>query len=115
MQNDIAVNIGSEALKARKALGLTQRDVAERIGIATEVYGRLERGHMLPSVRTLRSLCRTLNVSSDVLMGISTTTPTAEYMVVEHEHTRNVVKLLNKMTPKGIKLVGQLARALLNG
>lgn len=53
--------------------GLTQADVAERVGIATEVYGRLERGRMLPSVPTLWRLCMVLRTSSDEFMGLTQT------------------------------------------
>jgi transcriptional regulator with XRE-family HTH domain len=49
--------------------------VAERIGIATEVYGRLERGNMLPSVPTFRKLCAVLGLSADEALGLSNESP----------------------------------------
>ena len=54
MAKKLATRLGECARAARQRLNLTQEDVAERIGIATEVYGRLERGNMLPSVPTFR-------------------------------------------------------------
>ena len=49
--------------------------MAERIGIATEVYGRLERGNMLPSVPTFRKLCAVLGLSADEALGLSSESP----------------------------------------
>lgn len=62
--------LGDEARLARQQAGLTQADVAERIGVATEVYGRLERGLLMPSVPTLRRLCVALRLPADVLLSL---------------------------------------------
>ncbi len=34
------------------------------------VYGRVERGAMVPSVPTLRRICETLAISSDALLSL---------------------------------------------
>ncbi|MBJ6760879.1 helix-turn-helix transcriptional regulator [Myxococcaceae bacterium JPH2] len=66
----LTVIFGAAARDARLRLGLTQADVAERVGIAMEVYSRMERGKMLPRAQTLRRLCDVLHVSADVLLGV---------------------------------------------
>jgi len=66
----ISARLGSVAKDARKRADLTQEDVAERLGIASEVYGRMERGIVMPSVPTLRKICRTLGVSASELLGL---------------------------------------------
>ncbi|HYO56219.1 helix-turn-helix transcriptional regulator [Archangium sp.] len=71
MAKKLATRLGECARAARQRLNLTQEDVAERIGIATEVYGRLERGNMLPSVPTFRKLCSALALSADEALGLS--------------------------------------------
>jgi transcriptional regulator with XRE-family HTH domain len=70
MDKKLAEAIGSAARAARQRARLTQADVAERLGIASEVYGRLERGLMLPSVVTLRKLCLVLAVPADLLLDL---------------------------------------------
>jgi transcriptional regulator with XRE-family HTH domain len=70
MAKKLATRLGECARAARQRLNLTQEDVAERIGIATEVYGRLERGNMLPSVPTFRKLCAVLTLSADEALGL---------------------------------------------
>src|SRR6218665_3222801 len=71
MAKKLATRLGECARAARQRLNLTQEDVAERVGIATEVYGRLERGNMLPSVPTFRKLCAVLSLSADEALGLS--------------------------------------------
>jgi transcriptional regulator with XRE-family HTH domain len=75
MAKKLATRLGECARAARQRLNLTQEDVAERIGIATEVYGRLERGNMLPSVPTFRKLCAVLALSADEALGLSNEGP----------------------------------------
>ncbi|HEX5750846.1 MAG TPA: helix-turn-helix transcriptional regulator [Archangium sp.] len=67
--------LGDAAREARLKAGLTQADVAERIGVATEVYGRLERGLLMPSVPTLRRICLALHMSADAMLALSSPQP----------------------------------------
>lgn len=70
-RSDLSVQIGKVARETRLYLGLTQVDIAERVGLTAEVYGRVERGDMLPSTPTLLRICAALGVSSDVLVGLA--------------------------------------------
>src|SRR5690242_17953539 len=67
----LSVQIGGAARTARLKLGLTQEDLAERVGVAAEVYGRLERGDLRPSTPTLVKLSKVLGTSVDVLIGLA--------------------------------------------
>lgn len=71
----LARHVGAAAREARARAGLTQAEVAERAELATEVYARLERGHMLPSVPSLLRLCRALGVDANSLLGLVSDTP----------------------------------------
>lgn len=44
----------------RYALGMTQKDVADAIGLGVDQVCRIETGKAKPSLRTLVSLCQTL-------------------------------------------------------
>ncbi|WP_224241845.1 helix-turn-helix transcriptional regulator [Hyalangium gracile] len=68
--------LGRAARLARMRSGLTQADVAESIGTVTEVYGRMERGKLLPSVPTLLRLCVALHSGPHELMGFVPMGPT---------------------------------------
>ena len=64
-------DIGNAARKARVALGLTQEDAAEEIGVTVEFYSRIERGTSLPSLKTLVSMAMAFRVSTDKLLGLT--------------------------------------------
>ncbi|MGB0969412.1 MAG: helix-turn-helix domain-containing protein [Mycobacterium sp.] len=67
---DLATIFGRQLRKARAALHLTQADVAERIQITEEGYGRIDRGAQPPSLRTLCRLVVELGVTPNFLFGI---------------------------------------------
>ncbi len=67
--------IGAVAKQARTRAGLTQADVAEALGTHPEVYGRMERGTVMPSVPTLMRMCLTLGCGPHELMGFAEVQP----------------------------------------
>lgn len=70
VERPLAMTLGGAAHAARTRAGLTQAEVARRVGVQLEVYGRIERGEVFPSVPTLRRLCVTLEIGSDELLGL---------------------------------------------
>ena len=64
--------LGDAARAARLRLGLTQAEVAKKVRLKSGVYGRVERGAMVPSVPTLRRICETLGISLDALLSLGT-------------------------------------------
>ncbi|MBU8900861.1 helix-turn-helix domain-containing protein [Corallococcus sp. M34] len=71
MNEDLAATIGAISRAAREQMGLTQAEVADRVGLVPPVYSRLERGQMLPSVPTLYRLCTELMLSPEDLLGLA--------------------------------------------
>lgn len=119
MDKKLAITIGAAARAARARLELTQADVAERIDVATEVYGRLERGGMLPSVQTLLKLCHELNVSADELLGLATSSGSRSAHAhepsappPERAEIRRLLRAVRQLTPAQVKLLGLVANAL---
>ncbi|HVG60584.1 MAG TPA: helix-turn-helix transcriptional regulator [Hyalangium sp.] len=118
MDKKLASTIGAAARAARMRLELTQADVAERIEVATEVYGRLERGGMLPSVQTLLRLCHELNVSADELLGLTQHSPSPRSSEgpsapTERPEIRRFLRSLRQLDSSHVKLLGLVAKALL--
>lgn len=61
----------NENLKvAREALGLSQKEVAEKIGVANSTYSLYESGNREPNVQTIKKIAKALNVSADRLLGL---------------------------------------------
>ncbi|WNG54171.1 helix-turn-helix transcriptional regulator [Archangium gephyra] len=62
-------SFGKAARAARLRLGLTQAQIARRAGTTSDVYGRIERGDMMPSVPNLLRLCEALESTPDTLLS----------------------------------------------
>lgn len=56
--------------KARERKNMTQKEVAERIGVAKSTYSLYESGNREPNVQTIKKIADLLNVSADELLGI---------------------------------------------
>lgn len=83
----------SERLKdLRKQAGLTQVDVAERLGVSQPAYASWERGIKKPTQENLVKIAQVLNVSVDYLVGNS------EERVDELDN----IELLFRMNSKGL-------------
>ena len=70
MDNELAIVIGRTARQARHALGLTQEQVAEKLGVSVEFCSRIERGVALPSLKTFVQLAEVLRVDANTLLGL---------------------------------------------
>lgn len=55
--------IGKRVQKLRKELGLTQEDVAFKVGISRAYMGYIEQGRNLPSMELLEKVARVLKVN----------------------------------------------------
>ncbi|WP_434347650.1 helix-turn-helix domain-containing protein [Myxococcus virescens] len=71
MNQQLAAHLGAIVRLAREQMSLTQVQVADRVGLNSVVYSRIERGHMIPSVETMKKLCIELMVSPEDLMGLT--------------------------------------------
>lgn len=58
----------TELKRIRKAKGLTQKDVAEKLGIATHSYTRYECGVRRPNIDTLLKIANILDVKASDLL-----------------------------------------------
>ena len=83
----------SERLKTlRKEAGLTQVDVAEKLGISQPAYASWERGVKKPTQENLVKIAQILDVSIDYLVGNSE----------EKSDELDNIELLFRMNSKGL-------------
>lgn len=111
---ELARRIGETARAARLQAKLTQADVAERVGLQTEVYGRLERGVMMPSVPTLRKIAVVLKLPSDVIIGLAEERIKVDRTRADGESSvelRRLLRNLRTLPPEQLKLVRRVAHA----
>lgn len=63
----LEVTIGRNVARYRTQAGMTQAQLAEKIGVSTAFVSRVERGQKMMKVRTLYAVMQALNVSCDAL------------------------------------------------
>ncbi|MBQ9458423.1 MAG: helix-turn-helix transcriptional regulator [Oscillospiraceae bacterium] len=96
------VELSRKLRELRQANELTQKQVAERIGVTSSVVSAYENGIRLPSYPSLVKLAALFDVSSDYLLGIT------EKRARDSQHLIS----LDGLTPAKIALVTQLVDAL---
>ena len=63
------MNIGSVIKKYRKEIGLTQEEMANRLGVTTPAVNKWENGNSNPDIELLAPIARLLHISLDTLMS----------------------------------------------
>ena len=61
--------IGFEIQKARKKLGITQKELAEKVGVSAPAIMRYEKGQREPSKEIIEKIAMALNISPTSLMN----------------------------------------------
>lgn len=64
------VEFGNRLRQLRKDSGLTQKQLAELIGVKNSVISFYEVGERIPSPQVLRKLATTFHVTTDYLLGV---------------------------------------------
>jgi transcriptional regulator with XRE-family HTH domain len=115
MNKDFRRTLGKAARDARKALGLTQENVAERLDVSVEFYGRIERGVAWPSVDVFARMISILGVSADSLLGVEAARASGAAPLIQKDdplELRDVLDLVCKARPSVVRLVSALVREL---
>ena len=63
------INFSKNLRKFRKEQGLSQKELAERIGVPFQTINRYENTNMLPNIANIMSIAKVLKVSIDELVG----------------------------------------------
>lgn len=96
------VDFGVRLKELRRERGLTQGQVAERIGVTASIISAYENELRQPSYEVLLKLVRLYDVSADYLLGVNgKRTVDSQYLIS-----------LDGLTPSKIALVTQLVNAL---
>lgn len=72
--------LGAAIRRRRTTAGLQQREVAEAIGLATVVYGRIELGSRPVRATELRDIAKVLGTTADSLLEEVVPVPPEEYV-----------------------------------
>jgi transcriptional regulator with XRE-family HTH domain len=112
-----ANELGAAAREARLRMGLTQAEVADQIGIAMEVYGRIERGVLLPSIQTFLGMCHVLEADPRVLLGLTATGSVLgpPQRPEDPPHVRRLTLLARELREEEVTALQGVAKVMLEG
>lgn len=100
----VAVRIGAVVRRQRRALGLSQAELAERLGMSVDYVGLLERGERVPTVRMLMQMATGLGVPVAELLGAGP--------AVSYDGTAEAAALVASMGPDDREIALRILRAL---
>ncbi len=63
-------NLGRRIANARHDLGLTQRELADKVGVTAQAVSKWERGSSCPDIAILDEIADSLGVSVSELLGV---------------------------------------------
>jgi len=72
------MNIGEKIYQLRKASGLSQEALAEKIGVTRQAVSKWESGTSVPELETVVTLSRTFGVTTDYLLSSDSPVHTAQ-------------------------------------
>jgi transcriptional regulator with XRE-family HTH domain len=79
----LGVSLGRNIADRRKALGLTQAELAEQLGMDTVTISRFERGSHLPSLLRLEKIANELGLPLAELLSQSTNLCTDQSLLIQ--------------------------------
>lgn len=90
----------------RKKEGLTQRELAKKIGVSASTIGMYESGKRFPEKEIEETIADLFNVNLNILRGIDT-----EYIPEMADDIAELIDLYNRATPEQRKAVIALLRS----
>ena len=70
MSNNLKEEVGKKLRERREQLNMTQREVAEKLGVKQPVYQRFEKGIFECNYSQLIAICKLYDISADYLLGL---------------------------------------------
>lgn len=67
--------LGEKIWRLREAQGLSQEELAEKLGVSRQTVSNWENDRATPDAYKLKQLCETLGTSADALLGMGEETP----------------------------------------
>src|ERR1041385_2432533 len=112
---------GAAVRAARLRKGLSQAQTARHLGMTPTVYGRIERGLLVPGVRRLYQLCQLFEVSPDTLLVLEYGAPSPTYRrwrtrvpvkASPPPAVRGLLRKARQLSPDQLRRLSQIAALL---
>ena len=92
------MNIGNKISRARRELGITQVELAEKMSVTRQTVSRWESGTAIPDVEKVSQIASILNVSCDYLLNEETISSNVD------TNEQSISRLLANLIGKKVKL-----------
>ena len=97
--------IGKRISNARKAKGITQAVLSEKVGISEKYLSRIECGKQLPSIVIVARICEVLCISANKLLSLDQITisnnsihnESADFSLYEQKQIVEIIKIIKEM------------------
>ncbi len=104
---DELLNTFGQTIKtARQAVGLTQEELAEQVGITTRYIMAIENENKQPSMKVLTKIIRALRISADMIFF-----PETQHIDKKKEHLIHMIHLCDE---RGLQVAEATIKALLD-
>ena len=64
------ISLGKRIAEQRHGKGLTQKELADKVGVTAQAVSKWERGNTCPDISILDEIAEALNVSVSDLLGV---------------------------------------------
>lgn len=89
----------------RKIAGLTQEELAQKVGISTMSIRRYENGERMAARETIETIAQVLDVDPYSLYSFDQATAALEDDINDGiKHKARVIEIMDKITPEGVRI-----------
>jgi transcriptional regulator with XRE-family HTH domain len=99
------MKFNNRLIESRKALGLTQIELADKVGVSSQVISNWERGYTEVGHNDIIKLSSTLNITTDYLLGLK------DSKINSIEQSRNLKILETEREQVKVRLENQISIA----
>lgn len=102
------MTLGERLKQLRKEAGLTQEELAKKVGLKKQNISRYENSHVEPNIRTAKRIADALGVSiEEMAVGVSLPSPSAPAPVALSPDESQLVEDYRGLTPPGQEYIRQ--------
>jgi transcriptional regulator with XRE-family HTH domain len=106
--------VGERAARFRKERGITQKEMAERLGVSQPHVSFYERGETRLHAEMLAKVARILRVSADELLGIKTPKSPDAASAAMSAKSRRLLQQVSELPERDQRAVVRLIRSLVS-
>ncbi|MGG3307481.1 helix-turn-helix transcriptional regulator [Paenibacillus lautus] len=91
------MSLGQRIRTLRKKAKLTQKQVADQLGMGSSNFGHIENDRVTPSSADLQMIADILNTTTDYLLGRSADKNPKDYFSLNQKDKRDIAEELNRL------------------